>query len=190
MVPVSFVDPEQELGSLVASDDDDFSPSVELDAIETGLLDPTLFGDDIQQDDVVVDTAPELYTLGRSWAFNFSIGRFVPSPRRARAPLSITGLPQLFQWVEMALYTPRGALAIHTDEYGMEGADSLIGGQFTGSAAASLQQRVEDALTFHPKILGIDDFTAQITDDEEGVDVTFRLRLDNDDVVPFSTRLT
>jgi hypothetical protein len=189
MVAVSFVDPDEELGSLVASDDDDFSPSVELDAIETGLLDPTLFGDDIQQDDVVVDTAPELYTLGRSWAFDFNTGRFVPSPRRARAPLAITGMTQLFQWVEMALYTPRGALAIHSEDYGLEDADGLIGGQFTGSAVASLRQRVEEALMFHPKITGIDDFTTSITDDEEGVDVTFRLRLDNNDVVPFSTRL-
>lgn len=180
---------DQEYGSLVPSDSDDFSPSSSLDEIEARLDDPTLFGDDVQQDEIVIETAPQVYSLGRSWRFDFAQSRFVSAGGRSRSPLQISGLPQLEQWVEKCLYTPRGALPIHSDDYGLEDADAEIGSVFTPASAAGLRRRVTEAVTFHPKIIGVEDFEAQLADDDESLEVSFRLRLDNNDVVPFSTRL-
>jgi hypothetical protein len=185
-----FVIPEEDFDSIVPSDDVEFSPSEALDDLEERLDDPSLFGDDIQQDDLLVQTEPIVYTLGRSWLFDFGQSRFVTDRTRARAPMRVTGIPQLQNWVEKAIYTPRGALGIYPDDYGMEDPDGIIGSPFTAAAAASLKRRVEEAVTFHPKITGISDFEAGVPeDDDEAVDVSFTLVLDNDDVVPFSTRL-
>lgn len=184
-----FVEPDEDLGSIVPTDDEDFSPRPELEEIEARLADPTLFGDDIQQDEAVLDTQPQVYSLGRSWLFDFSQSRFVRDDKRARAPVRVSGLPQLLNWVEKALYTPRGALPIHSDDYGLED-PGVIGSPFTSATAATLKRRVEETVTFHPKIIGIDDFTAALApDDESALEVSFQLRLDNDEVVPFSTRL-
>jgi len=185
-----FVEPDDPLGSLVASDDDPYTPDAALDETEIRLDDPTLFGDDMAQDDVVVETAPQVYSLGRSWAFDFGQGRFVRDGRKSRSALRITGIPQLQQWIAKALYTPKGALPIHSDDYGLEDADGLIGQPFNAGQSASLRRRVEECLTFHPKIIGIEDFDAQVaTYDDEVVEVSFTVRLDNGEVVPFETRL-
>jgi len=182
------VDPEDEFGTLVAADDDEINPSAELDAIESSLSDPTLFGDDLAQDDVVVETQPQVYSLGRSWQFDFNARRFVRG--RARSPLPITGVAQLRQWIEKTLYTERGALPIHSDDYGLEGADALIGQPFTSGASALLRIRVEEAMLFHPKIIGVENFDAQVShDDDETIMVSFTVQLDNGDLVAFDTRL-
>jgi hypothetical protein len=186
-----FLEPEADFdGSIVPTDDDGWSPSEELDDLEERLDDPALFGDAVQSDALVLDTEPRVYTLGRSWLFDFSQSRFVTDRSRARSPIGVTGIPQLQNWVEKALYTPRGALPIHPDDYGLENPDSLVGGPFTAASAASLRRRIEECVTFHPKIIGIEGFSATPTpDDAEGVDVRFTIHLDNDDVIPFSTRL-
>jgi hypothetical protein len=185
-----FIDPEDEFGSIVPTDDDDWSPSEELDDLEERLDDQSLFGDDVQSDDLVLETEPQVYPLGRSWLFDFTQGRFVNDRTRARAPIRVTGIPQLQNWVEKALYTPRGAMPIHPDDYGLEDPDALVGQPLTGGGVANLRRRVEECVTFHPKIIGIEDFEVTTPDDDpDGVDVSFRLHLDNDDVVPFSTRL-
>lgn len=184
-----FVETDEEFGSLIPTDDVGYTPSAELDEFEARLDDPTLFGDNLQQDELVIDTEPQVYSLGRSWLFDFAQSRFVRDGRRSRAAMPVSGIPQLKNWIEKCLYTQRGALPIHSDDYGLDDPDSLIGKPFTSAQSASLRRRVEEALTFHPKIIGVEDFVAANSDDDDSVDVSFTVRLDNDDVVPFSTRL-
>jgi len=184
-----FVTPDEDFDPIVPTDDDEFDANADLDDIEERLDDPSLFGDEVVQDDLVLETEPQVYSLGRSWLFDFGQFRFVTDRSRARAPARVTGIPQLQNWVEKAIYTSRGSLPIYSDDYGLEEPDLIIGSPFTSAAAASLRRRVEECVTFHPKIIGIDDFAAVPVEDGEAVDVSFRLQLDNDDVVPFSMRL-
>lgn len=149
-----------------------------LDALETSLADPVLFGDSSAAD-LVVSPTPMTYPLGRSWRFDFLTGRFVGA-RTARTPDTTRGVEQLQQWIEKCLRTFRGAHPIHSDEYGLEQGFREVGELLSDVQAGDLIQRISDALRFHPKIIRIQAPTlGPDPDDPEALQIFFQVVLDD-----------
>ena len=166
---------------LVPPDDELIAPSAALDEIERSIGDPALFGDlsATRVGDVVVDTQPQTFSLGRTWQFDFVKGDFVV-PGAARSPVGVSGVETLRQWIALTLRTERGAHPIASDDYGLEAPVAGIGFAPRDVLASDLAQRVADALSFHPKIVEVRDFVMRVDEeDEEAVLVSFTVVLDN-----------
>lgn len=129
-------------------------------------------------DDAVFDTVEEPVPLGRSWQFDFSTGRFVRS--RSGAIAQTRGLDTLRSWILKALHTPRGASPALPDSFGIDGGglNSLLGGS-TDEDVAQIAELITDALTTHPRIAAVRDFTVAL--DDEAAAISFRVVLDNDE---------
>jgi hypothetical protein len=121
--------------------------------------------------------------LGRSWAFDFSSGQFVPA--RAGAPTPTYGLATLRGWIEKCLRTRRGAHPVHDDDYGVDIPDEIWGGNLDHDALGDLAQDVEDALLQHPRIMRVVGFRLEGYDDEEegALEVSFTVILDDESEV-------
>src|SRR4051794_26346143 len=131
---------------------------------------------------LVVEEEPP--PIGRSWAFDFVSGRFRSGPG-GRSPLATNGTATLVVWAEKCLRTVAGSHPIHPPGYGVRDRTSLLGRAISGAPVAELEQRIREALTFHPRIADIEDFVFDYDSADEWVNVTFSLVLDDDTVVPF-----
>jgi hypothetical protein len=150
--------------------DDPSEPEDDFAEIEAALeADPTEL-------DLVVDTA-EPQPIGRSWAYDFQQRRFRRS--RGLSPEPTRGVATLTQWIEKALRTARGAHAASPDNYGVPEAslEGMVGGE-AGIVPPDLEQRVTEAMLFHPRITAVRDFTYQHGRDDEHVAVSFVYELD------------
>lgn len=149
---------------------DDLDPQATLDLLDERLVDPSLPPPDL----IVTDTPPP--PLGRSWAFDFTINRFVVN---TSGGISETrGLATLRTWIEKCMRTDRGAHPIHSDDYGMVRPFDMIGMQLADISKTDLEQRIRDALTMHPSILDIDDFDMTYnTDGDDALFVSFTVLL-------------
>lgn len=130
---------------------------------------------------LVVEEEPP--PIGRSWSFDFTTGRF-RSGVNGRAPLATNGTTTLIVWAEKCLRTVSGAHPIHPPGYGVRDRTSLLGQTVSGAPVAELEQRIREALTFHPRIVDIEDFEFDYDPLDEWVNVTFSMVLDDDTVVP------
>jgi hypothetical protein len=124
---------------------------------------------------IVSEPAPQ--PIGRSWAFDFSAGRFV-TPPTGGGPARTYGIETLRPWCEKALMTSRGAHPIHPPGYGLTGRENLIGGPVT-SPPLDLEGRIEYALTFHPRVAGLANFAAAFDRDEDWIDIAFDVLTDD-----------
>lgn len=114
-----------------------------------------------------------LTPIGRTYAFDLETRRFTPEGRQ---PLTLRGSDALRLNIEKALRTERGAADVHTDQYGLEGADDLIEGQaFEASEFAEYEQRVQDALLALPYVLALDNFDVDYTPGDDAVYVSMRV---------------
>lgn len=136
--------------------------------------------EDLEDDDpdALVLEAEPFSPLGRSWAFDFVEGRFVKTPNRG--PLQTRGIETLRYWVEKCLRTERGAFPLHDGDYGIEDMSDPVGSLQSSDAAAELQGRVRDALTYHPRISDIAEFQTSFDPDSEVLEVSFRVIVDDD----------
>ena len=112
--------------------------------------------------------------LGRSWWFDWQARRFLTG---GRSPLQVRGMQTLGVWVEKCLRTARGAHAIHPAGYGLPTGSEIIGGP-AGVVPADLEERIRDALTFHPRITDIRGFTYDYTTSEDFLAVSFTAVID------------
>lgn len=150
---------------------DDLDPSSTLEVLDERLLDPTIAPPDL----VVTDAEPA--PLGRSWAYDFSHKRFLQRPG---GTVQTRGITTLRQWIEKCLRTDRGAHPIHPDDYGMERPFDLIGQGLASASKDDLQARIEDALTFHPQIVGVQDMDLTYDPDDPSLNVSFTVVLRDD----------
>lgn len=176
-----------------ATNEDTFIPSDDRppDADEElDLLDDALISGFPESEDDLIDE-PVVRPLGRGWAFDFSRGGFIyghetgPLAAGGHSPLGTTGLGTLQTWIEKCLLTERGAHPVHPEGYGMVRPFDLIGEQVVGAPVADLEQRVRDALTFHPRITEVRDFEADIDTDREYISVSFTVIVDGGEALSF-----
>ena len=154
--------------------DPPISPEAAL-ADVTSLLTP--------QADLTLAPAPT-YPLGRSWAFDWDRRRFVSG----RGPLQTHGRATLRHWIAKCLQTERGAFAIHPPDYGVDGLEDLIGEPLVESL--EVEDRVREALLFHPAITDVTDFVMWTDEDLEALFVSFTVITDSaDDLMLDALRL-
>lgn len=115
--------------------------------------------------DLIVAAEPPK-PIGRSWAFDWVQRRFV-KPTGALGPKPTLGRETLTQWIEKALRTARGAHPVHPVDYGFEPPHGGLIGRQVGTVPPDLEQRVREALTFHPAIADVTDFLFDWDDDDE-----------------------
>jgi phage baseplate assembly protein W len=118
----------------------------------------------------LVLAAEEPPPLGKSWAFDFEAGRFVGAPG---APLATHGLATLRTWIEKCLRTPQGAFPVHPPDYGVEGLLDIIGEPLADGVGVGLETKIHEALTFHPRIADVGEFTYTLDVDGEALMVSF-----------------
>lgn len=91
--------------------------------------------------------------LGNSWVFDFDAGRYV---RQGGAPVPCSELDTLAQWCMTAVHTARGASALFSDEFGMDGPQRVgDAGAAARETAAELRIAVIDALMVHDRIVDV-----------------------------------
>lgn len=161
--------------SFLPTDDEPQSGQQQLDALQQAL-DPVA-----SPVDLIVTAAPPP-PVGRSYDYSFLSRRFVRAPG-GKAPLGTIGESTLKLWVEKCLSTERGAHPIHPPGYGLASLSDLYGGPVT-APPADLEQRISDALTFHPRIASVTDFGVTDDPDDEYVSVTFSVVTDRDETIP------
>lgn len=141
----------------------------------------------IDADDLIVSVEPQPEPIGRSWAFDFTAKRFVMA---GHAPVETRRTQTLRYWIEKCLRTPQGALAIEPADYGFDSPTDIFGDQFDSSDVGTLEDRVREALLFHPAITGIEEFRAvQSEEDLEALLVSFRAVLDDDTQLDVDTQV-
>ena len=157
----------------VPSTDDPLKGSDAVNALQLALE-----GEPTDVDFVVSPDDATGQPIGRSWAFDFRAVGFVKAPG-ALSPLQTSDLGTLATWVEKCLRTARGAHPVHPPGYGVQmGTTDLIGGP-VGRIPPDLYARVEDALTFHPRITACEQFTSSYDPDDDRVFIDFVVVLDD-----------
>ena len=142
------------------------------------LLDADILGEGI--DAVVVEQPPP--PLGRSWAFDWSGRRGFQTG--GQGPQQTFGLDSLKMWCEKCLRTERGAHPIHPPDYGMDNPYGAIG--LLHEDDPDLEQRIVDALTFHPRITAVRDFVRNFDVDDDYLAVSFTVVLDDGSEATFN----
>lgn len=166
----------------------------EFEQVEQELVVPELFGTEevpdspeeafataeegVDADDLVVSVEPPPEPLGRSWAFDFTTKRFVMA---GHAPVETRREQTLRYWIEKCLRTPQGGVLIEPADYGFDKPTDVFGDQFDSADIGTYEDRVREALLFHPAITGIENFSfAQDAEDGEAARVRFHAVLDDD----------
>jgi hypothetical protein len=108
--------------------------------------------------------------LGRSWGRDFVGNQFKPF---GAGPIQTSGLDTLRMWIEKCLRTARGAHAVYSDKFGVEGPVDEIGMQLTELTSTELEEKVTEALTQHPRISDIDNFESFANPDDDYLLVNF-----------------
>jgi hypothetical protein len=130
------------------ADDDAIITDEVLDEPEEGLAPPP----EAEELPVVEAEDTDPPPLGRSWAFDFAREGFV---RGGRGPTETRGVATLLLWIDKCLHTERGALAIHPPGFGIVDPMSMFGRPIEELSANDLEERIRDALTFHPRIADV-----------------------------------
>lgn len=133
------------------------------------------------QVDLVV-TADEQLPVGKGWAFDWGQRQFI-SAARQRGPRPTYGFETLSQWIEKCLRTARGAHPIHPAGYGLAATSSPLVGGNAMQTPPDLEDRVREALTFHPKIIDVTDFTYTQDPDDDALYVNFTVELNDSELL-------
>lgn len=156
---------------------DDLDPAATLDVLDERLRDPNT-----QPPDLIV-TEQDLPPMGRGWAFDFTTNRFVT---RSSGVAQTFGIQTLRQWIEQALRTDVGAHPIHSDNYGMVRPFDAIGEPLGAVTSADIEQRVKDCLTFHRRIVGVQDFKMTYDPNDDILNISFTAVLSDDELLSVS----
>jgi hypothetical protein len=168
-----------ELVTFLPEDDfpDDLDPAATLDVLDARLRDPNTAPPDL------IITEQDLPPMGRSWAFDFTVNRFVT---RSSGVATTHGIQTLRQWIEQALRTDQGAHPIHSDNYGMVRPFDAIGEPLGSVTSMDIEQRISDALTFHQRIVGIQDFRMSYDANDDYLLISFTAVLSDDQLLSIS----
>jgi hypothetical protein len=134
----------------------------------------TILDEIVASDLVAADPPPP---IGKSYYFDFALKRFTRAG--ADSPMVTNGLDTLNQWVEKTIRTAKGAHPVYPSDYGMEDPWSIYGKHPNSADYATLEANIREALTFHPRIVDIDHFAADMDPVDEVVLVTFHYILDD-----------
>lgn len=158
-----------ELGFLPV-DDEELTPEADLDAAEAGALEDPL-------NVPVTGDAPEPF--GRTWYFDWAIGRF---RRHGFAPAETRGQGALIQWCMMAAHSAWLAHGVFSPDFGLERPDSVIGlvGSDALAEAGDWATRLRDAWLVHDRIAEVDGLEVQLLEDAIYVPA-FEVITDEDD---------
>jgi hypothetical protein len=165
---------QQTAPSFIPSTDD---PLQDLDAVTA--LQNALEARPTELDFIVAPDSSVGAPVGRSWAFDHKGDGFIKSPG-ALSPLPTSDQETLRNWIEKCLRTARGAHPIHPPGYGLVQTSNDLIGVPLGQVPSDLFGRIEDALTFHPRISGCEDFQVDFDPDDEAIFIDFVVRLDDD----------
>jgi hypothetical protein len=180
---MSVPEPEQvqPIPSILPDVDDPLSGGDALTVLQTQLE-----GEPGELDLILEPDSAAGQPIGRSWAFDFhnldggAGGGFVKSPG-ALSPLPTSDMETLRNWVVKCLNTARGAHPIHPPGYGLAPSNDMLIGANIGSIPGDLFDRIEEALTFHPRITSCEDFEYEVEDpDDDVLNVSFTIVLDDD----------
>ncbi len=135
-----------------------------------------VINDPLTEDDIE-PTPP----FGRTWLFDFEVGQFVV---QGGEPVRLEGgLESLRMWMLMALTTRRFATMIHSDEFGIEYEEELVGRTVDALTRTVYIQAVREALLIHDRITEVDDFEFEIEDDGETLSASFTVTTDASEFV-------
>lgn len=134
-------------------------------------------------DEVDLVVAVEPVPIGRGYAFSPELKSFLLGPN-GTGVLTTVGIDTLRNWVVKVLNTQKGAHPIYSDDFGMEDPFALIGEPIMEAAIGEYEQIISDAVTYHPRITGIDNYVANLTATGDGVEVSFDVIMDDDNIVP------
>jgi hypothetical protein len=156
--------------------------TIEPDSLDYELLppDPGLINPDLALDaalapvEDIENDAPAPF--GRSWRFDFQAGQFI---RDGTVPLVVYEMDTLIMWIEKTLRTARLAHPIYADEYGVEDPDELIGQVLVGEEdLSSYEESINAALTYHDRIISVEDFSFTQDPFEETLYASFTVMVD------------
>lgn len=147
-----------------------------------GAVEDALAGDPSALADVTVQETPPP-PLGRGWQISTVVdaeGQAFVRSSGGQGALETHGLATLQTWIAKALVTEAGAFAIYPPGYGMQGALLGIGEPPTSPHLADRLDRITDALTFHPRITGVTNYSTSFDDDNEAFAERLTVVLDDE----------
>jgi len=155
-----------------------------LDIATEGLEDEdALLSDD---DDFEIEVDGEATIIGRSLAFNFPAGKLFSA---GQGPQVVRGAAAISAWVEKCIRTQAGAHEACDPAFGLPEPLS----EYAATRGAGLEAALREALTFHPAITDIREYTLTEGTTPDGADdalaVNFNVVLDDDTELPISTEL-
>lgn len=138
----------------------------------------------------LVETTPPV-PLGRTPAMDLVERRFVPN-NRTGGPLMLYGLDTLQQWVEKCLRTRRGDNVACNPEFGVDRLllDITDGQPMDDSAAAEYEAIVGRALSVHPAIASVENWTWDFDDDSDAATAGFTVMVVRDGQEPEELDIT
>lgn len=134
--------------------------------------------------DLIVQDEEGPQPLGRGWMFDPDVG-FVRGVA-GRGVVRTDDLTTLKVWIIKTLRTQRGVHPIYDDDYGMADPVGMIGGPTVDAAIGEYEQMIADALAYHPRIAGIQDYAASPLPTQDGVIVAFTVVLDDESEIALS----
>ena len=170
-------EPDDFVEQILPSDDEPLAEDEELAELEDSL-------DTLPDEDDLVITAPPPEPVGRSWAFDFQARRFLHGPS-GHSPANTFGDATMRGWIEKVMHTDRGAHPIHPDEYGIDRAGGIFGGPPQQFPTGDYEERIRDALLFHPRITDVRDFAWDVDPMDEAVECKFTVMLDDESEIEF-----
>lgn len=176
----------QPIPSILPGVDDPLSGQDALTALQTQLT-----GAPGETDLIVAPDDSAGQPIGRSWLFDHhslagaSGGGFVKSPG-ALSPLPTSDMTTLRMWIAKCLHTARGAHPACPPNYGLTPSNDLLIGGNVGQLPSDLFDRIEEALMYHPRITACENFEFDFDPDDDIVNVTFTVVLDDEDELTIS----
>lgn len=112
-------------------------------------------------------------SLGRAPAIDFAQRTFIPGT--AGGPLMLYGTDTLKQWIEKCCRTRRGENPAVDENFGLDRLfiDMIDGSPYDESVAAEFEDIVARALSVHPSIDSVEDWSIDYQDDDDAAFVSF-----------------
>jgi hypothetical protein len=129
--------------------------------------------DTLANPDALPTVADPPTPLGRAPKLDFVARTFVPNT--AGGPLMVYGTDTLSQWVEKCLRTRRGENPAVDPDYGLDRLflDMIDGSPYDESTAAEFEGIVERAVSVHPAIDSIEEWSIDYLDGDDAATIRF-----------------
>lgn len=159
--------------TLLPADDEGIPPAQDADAATASALEDPLA--------VAEDPEPPV-PFGRTYPFDYERRRMV---RRGGAPVEVTGLTALREWLLAAAYTARGAHPIYSGEFGVTRPDWPIGEVDVDERVADYEDALREAWLVHDRVAAVENFSADFDPTTEVLTFSVDVVTDEDERVTF-----